>query len=44
MERVVLILRYDLDGVEVWNGTRKEALPMSAEQQKEMDEILKGFR
>ena len=37
-------IRYDPDGVEVWNGTREEAIPMSEEQQKEMDEILKDFR
>ncbi len=37
-------IRYDPDGVEVWNGTREEAIPMSEEQQKEIDEILKDFR
>ena len=37
-------IRYDPDGVEVWNGTREEALPMSEEQQKEIDEIMKDFR
>ena len=37
-------IRYDPDGVEVWNGTREEAIPMSEDEQKEMDEILKDFR
>ena len=37
-------IRYDPDGVEVWNGTREEAIPMSEDEQKEIDEIMKDFR
>ena len=37
-------IRYDPDGVEVWNGKREEALQMSEEQRKEIDEIMKDFR
>ena len=37
-------IRYDPDGVMVWNGQRCESKKATEEEQKEMKEILKDFR
>lgn len=37
-------IRYDPDGVMVWNGQRCESKKATEEEQKEMEEILKDFR
>ena len=37
-------IRYDLDGVMVWNGKRCESEEPSEEESKEMEELLKDFR
>lgn len=37
-------IRYDPDGVIVWNGQRCESKKATEEEQKEMEEILKDFR
>ena len=38
-----LNIRYDPDGVMVWNGKRCEAVPMSDEEQKEVDKEWDSF-
>lgn len=37
-------IRFDPDGVMVWNGKRCESTPLSEEELKEMDELLNEFR
>ena len=37
-------IRYDPDGVIVWNGQRCESNKATEEEQREMEEILKDFR
>ena len=37
-------IRYDPDGVMVWNGKRCESEEPSKEESKEMEELLKDFR
>ena len=37
-------IRYDPDGVMVWNGQRCESTKATEEEQREMEEILKDFR
>lgn len=37
-------IRYDSDGVMVWNGQRCESKKATEEEQQEMEEILKDFR
>ena len=37
-------IRFDPDGVMVWNGKRCESTPLSDEELKEMDELLNEFR
>ena len=37
-------IRFDADGVMVWNGKRCESTPLSEEEVKEMDELLNEFR
>lgn len=37
-------IRYDPDGVMVWNGKRCEREEPSEEESKEMEELLKDFR
>ena len=37
-------IRFDADGVMVWNGKRCESTPLSEEELKEMDELLNEFR
>lgn len=37
------IMSKDIDGVELWNGKRCEPLPLSPEEEKEMQEIMKNF-
>ena len=37
-------IRFDSDGVMVWNGKRCESTPLSEEEVKEMDELLNEFR
>lgn len=37
-------IRYDHDGVMVWNGKRCEAIPPSEEELKEMEELLSEFK
>lgn len=37
-------IRYDLDGVMVWNGKRCEAIPPTKEELEEMNNILKEFK
>ena len=37
-------LRYDPDGVMVWNGQRCELIPPTEEEQQELDELLKDFK
>ena len=36
-------IRYDPDGVIVWNGKRCESIPPTEEEQQELDELLKDF-
>ena len=36
-------IRYDPDGVEVWNGKRCESEELSEEEAKEINEIMKDF-
>lgn len=37
-------IRFDPDGVMVWNGKRCESTPLSEEELKEMNELLNEFR
>ena len=37
-------IRIDPDGVEVWNGKREEATPMTEEELEEMENLLKDFK
>lgn len=37
-------IRYDPDGVEVWNGKRCEAIPPTKEEQEEMENLLSEFK
>lgn len=37
-------IRFNPDGVMVWNGKRCESTPLSEEELKEMDELLNEFR
>lgn len=37
-------IRYDLDGVMVWNGKRCEAIPPTEKELKELEELLKEFK
>lgn len=37
-------MRYDSDGVMVWNGKRCEAIPPTKEELAEMEELLKDFK
>lgn len=37
-------IRFDPDGIMVWNGKRCESTPLSEEELKEMDELLNEFR
>lgn len=37
-------IRFDPDGVMVWNGKRCESVPLSEDELKEMDELLNEFR
>ena len=37
-------IRFDSDGVMVWNGKRCESTPLSEDELKEMDELLNEFR
>lgn len=37
-------IRYDPDGVEVWNGKRCEATPPTKEEQEEMNNLLSEFK
>jgi single-stranded DNA-binding protein len=37
-------IRIDPDGVEVWNGKREEATPMTEEELNELEELLKDYR
>lgn len=37
-------IRVDPDGVEVWDGKREEAIPMTEEEQREMENLLKDFK
>lgn len=37
-------IRFDTDGVMVWNGKRCESTSLSEEELKEMDELLNEFR
>ena len=37
-------IRYDLDGVQVWNGKRCESTPPSEEELKEMNNLLSEFK
>lgn len=37
-------IRFDPDGVMVWNGKRCESAPLSEDELKEMDELLNEFR
>ena len=37
-------IRYDPDGVMVWNGKRCEIIPPTEEEQKELEELLKDFK
>ena len=38
------IIRYDSDGVMVWNGKRCESIPLTKEEIKEMEDLLSEFR
>ena len=37
-------IRMDPDGVEVWDGKREEAIPMTEEDLEEMENLLKDFK
>lgn len=37
-------IRYDSDGVMIWNGKRCEAIPPTKEELAEMEELLKDFK
>lgn len=37
-------IRVDPDGVEVWDGKREEAISMTEEEQREMENLLKDFK
>ena len=37
-------IRADPDGVEVWNGKRKEITPPTEKERKEKEELLKSYR
>lgn len=37
-------IRVDPDGVEVWDGKREEAIPMTEEKLEEMENLLKDFK
>ena len=37
-------IRVDPDGVEVWDGKREEATPMTEEELEEMENLLKDFK
>ena len=37
-------IRVDPDGVEVWDGKREEAIPMTEEDLEEMENLLKDFK
>ena len=37
-------IRYDPDGVMVWNGKRCESIPPTEEEQQELDKLLKDFK
>lgn len=37
-------IRYDPDGVMVWNGKRCEAIPLTKEELAEMEELLKDYK
>ena len=37
-------IRYDIDGVMIWNGNRCEKEPMTDEEEKELEELLKEFK
>ena len=37
-------IRVDPDGVEVWDGKREEAIPMTEEELEEMENLLKDFK
>ena len=43
-EKKTPYIRFDSDGVMVWNGKRCELTPLSEEELKEMDELLNEFR
>ena len=38
------IIRYDSDGVMVWNGKRCESIPLAEDELKEMEELLSEFK
>ena len=38
------IIRYDSDGVMVWNGKRCESIPLTKDELKEMEELLSEFK
>ena len=37
-------IRYDPDGVMVWNGKRCESIPPTADELKELEELLKEYK
>ena len=37
-------IRYDPDGVMVWNGKRCESIPPTEEEQQELEELLKYYK
>ena len=37
-------IRYDIDGVMIWNGKRCEIEPTTEEEQKELEELLKELK
>ncbi len=43
-EKIGPHIRYDPDGVMVWNGKRCEAIPPTKEELAEMEELLKDFK
>ena len=38
------IIRYDSDGVMVWNGKRCESIPLAEDELKEMEELISEFK
>ena len=38
------VISYDTDGVMLWNGKRCESLPLTEEEQLEMDKLLEEFK